>query len=173
MKYIIIIFSVLTLSNRLNSQTVVTSTNVNKTVEYSYDNEGKLIKNFSPFQKVIPDSVINIIPGTWIIKEYESWEKEKVDTIQTVIKFNTDSVQLIQGEFLNSSMLLNGIYAVMPNNAEGAEITISNIESSPKHIYKIAMYIIHCERNILFVSIMSFDSETSNGYNGMYKMIRQ
>lgn len=74
MKYTIIIFYFFVISYSLKSQAVITSTNISKTIEYSYDNEGNLIKNISQYNKVIPDSVESIIQGTWIIKEYESWE---------------------------------------------------------------------------------------------------
>lgn len=173
MKHILILFYMIVFSNNLKSQTIIASTNVSKTVEYSYDHEGNLIKNFSSFEKVIPDSVEITLKGIWSIKKYESWEKEKTDDFPTTLKFEDNNLSLIQGNFLNSTTFLNGNFKIVPNNAEGAEIIITNIDSSPQYFYRIEMYVIHCEADILFVSMMTFDSERSNVYHGLYKITRQ
>jgi hypothetical protein len=172
MKYTVLLIFNIFFSSISRTQTLVTSTNVSKTVEYSYDADGRLIKNFSLFKKVIPDSVENIIQGKWRINEYESWEKESVDSIVTILSFDNDTISIIQGRILSHTISLKGVFKIMSNNAEGAEIIITNIECHPNYFYKIDLHILHCEKNILFVSIMTFDSKTSNSYNGMYKLVR-
>ena len=155
------------------SQTIVTEPFVKKTIEYSYNADGKLIQNFSANEKVNPDSLKNTLKGVWKMKEYESWTKEKRDSLPIILKFDDDNITLLKGIFPHNTISLDGNYSVLSNNAEGAEIKIININSSPNFFYKIEMYVFHCESNIVFVSIMTYDSITSNIDRGIFKLTRE
>ena len=155
----------------LQGQTIVTSTVDHRTVEYSYDSLGRLVKNFSIYKKVNIDSLQEGVYGKWRVSEYISWEKETIDSLPITLKFEKDSVTLIEGVLFSNIDSLNGSFEIQPNNAEGAEILLKNLKTQPRTYEKIFLYVIHYQEDIMYISVMTH-TPYSKGYRGLYKLVR-
>jgi len=155
----------------LHAQTIVTSTVDSRTIEYSYDSLGRLVKNFSIDKKVNIDSLKKGVPGEWLIIKYESWEKETIDSLPNIIEFINDSIFLKNGVLLDNTNDFSGSFNIIPNDAEGAEILIEQIVSTPKKYQKIKLFVIHYQSDVMFISVMTY-ANYSNTYKGLYKLNR-
>ena len=180
MKTIFIISLILSPFSHFFTQETIVSTDDFRTVEYSYDSTGKLIKNFSLDKKVELDSLSQFIFGKWIIKPYQSWKKEKFDSVPATLNFSSDSGIRVVDELIfvfnkkqypDSIFQLNGKFQIYPNNKEGAEIVINEINSEIISYSRIKLSVIHFERNIIFISVNVFKNSISQ-YIGIYKLTR-
>jgi len=166
---ILFCFAICAISSQ--AQVQIATTRSYKTVEYSYDRNGKLVKNFDANKNVELDSVKNTIQGTWEFKEYKCWEKEVFTPLPTIITFEKDTVRLIQSNFFDMETF-KGTFEILPDKVGGTQININTIEDDILKHQKIELLVMHCEKNIYYFTILTHKISGIVTYHGEYKMTR-